>query len=104
MEVGAAESSEPNDLYWSPRESFTVLLHEIGHHRLTGHTAPTRGLDQLVDEALAWVWAEWAASEENLWFNYRAAEKYFATYVEAYRKETGRKFPFTIQWHKKEDE
>ena len=100
VEIAAAESADQNDLVWSPRCSLTALLHEIGHHRLSGHTTPLKGLEEIVEEARAWVWAEWCAMEEGVWFNYRLAEEKFSTYLKAYTKDTGREVPLKIQWRR----
>ena len=95
VRLGAAESGDPNWIVWAPESGgLTVLLHEIGHHRLEGHGTPKSALDQVVNEALAWRWAEWAARQENLWFDYALADRNFASYT--------RKAPLRINWRNKD--
>jgi len=48
----------------------------------------------VIAEANAWRWAEWAAGQENLWFDYDTADKAFASY--------SRKMPIRIDWRKRD--
>ena len=99
--IGEAESADPNVIVWAPRDGLTSLLHEIGHHRLEGHAPPGAGLEVLREEAAAWVWAEWAAWQECLWFDYAYAARCFAGHVTSYAKETGREFPIRLDWRRR---
>ena len=95
VRVARADSADPNMLVWQPLNGgFTTLLHEIGHHRLEGHGTPKSALAEIVNEAVAWRWAEWAARQENLWFDYEMADRDFATYT--------RSAPIKINWRKKD--
>lgn len=93
--VARADSADPNVLVWCPQNGgLTALLHEIGHHRLEGHRVPKSSLEELVNEAVAWRWAEWAARQENLWFDYEMADRDFATYT--------KDAPLKINWRKRD--
>jgi len=93
--IGKAASADPNLLVWQPQNGgLTTLLHEIAHHRMEGHGAPKSALDEVVNESVAWRWAEWAAQQENLWFDYSMADRDFATYT--------RKAPIKINWRKRD--
>ena len=92
--VGRANSMDPNEIVWLPESGLTSLLHEIGHHRLEGHGKPKSDMDEIVNEALAWRWAEWAAQQENLWFDYTMADRCFATYT--------KRAPLKIDWRRKD--
>lgn len=95
VHIADADSADPNELVWLPENGgLTALLHEIGHHRLEGHRTPKSALEEVVNEALAWRWAEWCARQENLWFDYQMAERDFATYT--------RKAPLKINWRKRD--
>lgn len=92
--LARATSPDYNEIVWLPENGLTSLLHEIGHHRLEGHGKPKSGIDEIVNEAMAWRWAEWAAQQENLWFDYKIADTSFATYTKA--------APIKINWRKKD--
>jgi len=95
IQIGDAASADPNVIMWTPANGgLTALLHEIGHHRLEGHGLPKTPMDELVNEAVAWRWAEWAARQENLWFDYSMADRCFATYAG--------KAPLKIDWRCKD--
>lgn len=92
--LARATSADLNEIVWLPEGGLTSLLHEIGHHRLEGHGKAKSDMDEIVNEALAWRWAEWAAQQENLWFDYKTADSSFATYT--------RSAPIKINWRKKD--
>lgn len=92
IDVARPDSHENNEIHWSPENGLAALLHEIGHHRIEGRSE-TKKKDELLSEALAWLWAEWAAQQENLWFDYHQADAAFASY-------TG-KAPISINWRKR---
>ena len=83
----------PDEIVWAPCEGLTVLLHEIGHYRVGRRISGAMGegkLGEVAEEALAWYWAEYAARVENLWFDYRAGDKWFRTYAKS--------IPLTVRW------
>lgn len=94
IQIGDAASTDPNVILWTPLSGLSSLLHEIGHHRMEGHGIAKTPMDELVNEAVAWRWAEWAARQENLWFDYSMADKCFATYAG--------KAPLKIDWRFKD--
>ncbi len=94
LRVARPDSNESNTIHWAPENGLASLLHEIGHHRIEGRTDPKEGMEQMVAEASAWRWAEWAAGQENLWFDYDQADKAFASY--------SRQMPIRINWRKRD--
>ena len=92
--VANADSSEPNTIHWALENGLTALLHEIGHHRIEGRANPKKGMEEVIAEAIAWRWAEWAAGHENLWFDYDGADRAFASYT--------KRMPIKINWRKRD--
>ncbi len=69
-------------VYWRPQDGLTILLHELGHHHTQeppGEVTPE--IKRFFEEMWAWTWAERTARTENIFFDYAAADRAFATYV-----------------------
>lgn len=77
---GRSQYNGLNTVVWNPREGFTALLHEVAHAAL-GHTGHKHISARIGMEAEAWTWAEEACYRWGLTFNYRWAERGFATYT-----------------------
>ena len=85
ISVQRAEEPGPDIIQWCPEVGLTQLLHEIGHYRMAPRLSSAEGKlirpEVVVEEARAWAWAEWAARQENLNFDYAQAERCFASYT-----------------------
>ena len=78
-------------LLWSYSQPLACLLHEIGHHRLRHDRLPVDAkgvvhIDEIAEEAAAWLWAEERARRHEVAFPYGLAEKWFETYCKGRRK------------------
>mgnify|MGYP001613051149 FL=1 len=67
-------------IYWRPRDGFFTLLHEAAHCAL-GHADSLEIGFRLVQESEAWIWSEEACHLWGLPFNYKRADRYFASYA-----------------------
>src|SRR5574337_1048700 len=95
------DQPDPDDIAWNPGDGLTRLLHEIGHFRIGKRpirNAPVTQAETVIEEAVAWQWAEWAARHENLNFDYAAAERAFDTYLHV--SETTL-LPLRLRWRHK---
>ncbi len=85
--------AKAHTIYWRPKEGLTVLLHEIGHTQTVEPSGGPRKLNEVWREAFAWEWAERTAREEDLFFDYRKAERLFDSYA--------RKLPVRLRWRQR---
>ncbi len=77
-------------IYWRPAEGLTVLLHELGHTQTSEPTEGPLDFRLIFREAFAWEWAEATARKEDIFFDYRAAERLFDSYAA--------KLPLRMRW------
>ena len=86
---------------WSVSQGLGALLHELGHHRLRHDRLELRGkgvhIDEALEEAEAWLWAEERAYRHDIKFDYPDADKWFESYCNYHWK----KGVVVIQWRRK---
>ena len=86
---------------WNVTQGVHALLHELGHHRLKHDRLELRGkgihIDEIAEEAEAWLWAEERAYRHDIPFDYADADKWFETYCNRHWK----KGIVTIRWRRK---
>ena len=78
-------------IQWAVTHGLASLLHELGHHRLRhdrlGEFKGIVRVDELAEEAEAWLWAEERARRHEVKIDYKLADKWFETYCKGRRKE-----------------
>ncbi len=88
-----SEGQPLQTVYWNWKEGLTGLLHEIGHlhvSKVPGTASLPEDVSNVIEEAFAWTFAERAAKQHGIWFDYHHADRCYATY-------TG-KLPVRMAW------
>ena len=67
-------------VYWRTRDGFFTLFHEAAHCALDHADGPELGF-RLIQESEAWIWAEEACHLWGFPFDYKRADRYFASYA-----------------------
>ena len=86
---------------WNVSQGLNALLHELGHHRLKHDRLELRKkgvhIDEILEEAEAWLWAEERAYRHDIPLDYADADKWFESYCNYHWK----KGVVAIQWRRK---
>lgn len=73
-------ASPSRRVFYNPREPLMLFFHEAAHASLRHEPPASRG-HRATQEAEAWLWAEEACRLWGVRFDYRRADRYFATYI-----------------------
>ena len=87
----AGEGDEHGVVAWYPLHGLHGLIHEIGHAKFKhGRTDATRRGVEVLQEAQAWLYAEYWCKRLGIPFDYADADKSFRTYFRRKRRKGGK--------------